>query len=439
MDTDEVEMDMDRDESAQTNEAAELIQLAGGVDINQCLLKLYRNQLTWVLQLRTSLNILFSDPGDRTWKFGQFEEFTALLQILLPERNPSGNMGEDLSALHLEAPVDDSLIPSFASFVSKCMSRDQSTSPHRAFVATASACIGHRCNLSPGLARKQANNLFAMCSELWEGGHDVPIGDQYLSIFFAKSEHATLYEQAREWLSTYTSTADLKSGGGTRGRTGSRKRKRTKVPDDPPDAVDTAELDDTRNGGSDEDSADSFRSYESEDDGSGYDEAYMASAEESVEDVHDRSSSEDSCNGSSVEENDRDSAKDSGSVDSGPVGADTLSDAECVDGGRGAGEDESMLVDLLSQLLYHPTANPTRIGNLVEVSPSKLNDRLVCELKQYVVLQSKLDEGESFARIKALGMLREKDLLREVRMMKQSRTKEFADVFALVGLLLPTG
>ena len=55
------------------------------------------------------------------------------------------------------------------------------------------------------------------------------------------------------------------------------------------------------------------------------------------------------------------------------------------------------------------------------------------------MLQSKLDEDESFARIKALGMLREKDLLGAVRMMKQSRTKEFADVFALVGLIFSTG
>ena len=142
-----------------------------------------------------------------------------------------------------------------------------------------------------------------------------------------------------------------------------------------------AEVDDTGNGGSDEDSADSTRSYDSEDDSSGYDAADMVSAAESVEDVRDTSSSEDSCNGSSVEENDGDSAKDSGSVDSGSVGADTLTDAECVDGGRGAGEDESMLVDLLSQLLYHPKANPTRFLNLFVVSPSKINDRLVCGLK----------------------------------------------------------
>ncbi len=48
---------------------------------------------------------MFSEPGDRTYTFGRFEDFTALLEILIPERHPVRNMGEDLFALHLETPV----------------------------------------------------------------------------------------------------------------------------------------------------------------------------------------------------------------------------------------------------------------------------------------------------------------------------------------------
>ena len=52
-----------------------------------------------------------------------------------------------------------------------------------------------------------------MCAELWEEGPAVRTSDHSLSVFFATSEHATLYEQVREWLSTDASIADLKSGG----------------------------------------------------------------------------------------------------------------------------------------------------------------------------------------------------------------------------------
>ena len=96
---------------------------------------------------------------------------------------------------------------------------------------------------------------------------------------------------------------------------GAIKRKRTKVQDDPPDAADTAELDDTGEGCSDGDSPDIASSYASQGGGSGNDAGDMERAD-SDEDVADRSRSDDTWNGTvrSTKRN-GDNTKDSVSFD----------------------------------------------------------------------------------------------------------------------------
>ena len=67
-------------------------------DINQCfyVIKLYRNSVE---------NTVFRARRPHITNSVVLRDFTALLEILIPERHPVRNMGEDLFALHLETPV----------------------------------------------------------------------------------------------------------------------------------------------------------------------------------------------------------------------------------------------------------------------------------------------------------------------------------------------
>ncbi len=89
-----------------TNEAAEVIQLPGGYQpVFLCHQTLPQPTDVGFAVANSVENTCFQSQETAHTRSVVLRDFTALLEILIPERHPVRNMGEDLFALHPETPV----------------------------------------------------------------------------------------------------------------------------------------------------------------------------------------------------------------------------------------------------------------------------------------------------------------------------------------------